>query len=84
MGLLAELFEHWEELLLFDVAQQTIEIEVVELQVEVGGHEAGHVGIVVLFIEVEQLLMLGRHDGEAFPGQLLLKVSIELNELLRV
>ena len=59
-----------EQSLLFHVAQQTVEVEVVELQEEVGGHEVGEVGVVVLLVDVEQLLVLSGHDGKALAPQL--------------
>ena len=51
--------------LLFHLAQQAVEVHVEELQIEVGGDERREVVIVVALVDVEQLLVLVGHDGEA-------------------
>ena len=73
--------QHMAQALLLDVTQQTVEVEVVELQVEVGGHEVGHVCIVVTLIDMEQLVVLGRYDGETVTPQLVAQTTVELLHL---
>ena len=53
----------------------------VELQVEVGSHEVGELVVVVLLIDMEQLLVVGGHDGEAVLGQMLAEQRVELLQL---
>ena len=69
------------EVIGLQLAQHTVDIEVVELQVEVGGHEAGEVGVVVLRVHLKELLVAGRHDGESVLCQLLTQLRVELLQL---
>ena len=50
---LTQLQHHIVEFLLFDVTQQTVEIEMIQLQIEISGHEVGEVRIVVGLIHLE-------------------------------
>ena len=69
------------ELVGLQLAQHTVDIEVVELQVEVGGDEAGEVVVVVLLVHLEELVVAGRHDAEAVLCQLLAQLWVELLQL---
>ena len=70
-----------QQLVLLQLAQHAVEIEMIELQVEVGGHEAGEVGIVVLLVDLEELVQVGGHDAETVFAQLLAELRVELLEL---
>ena len=70
--------------MLLHLAQHAVDIEVVELQEEVGGHEVGELVIVVLLVDMEQLVVVGGHDGEAYLGQMLAEQRVKLLQLCRV
>ena len=53
----------------------------IELQVEVGGHEVGHIRIVVTLIDMEQLIVLSRHNGKAITSQFVAQTTVELLHL---
>ena len=78
---LTQLQHHVVKFLLFDVAQQTVEIEMIQLQVEISGHEVGEVCIVIGLIHLEQLVVLGGYDGKAVSTQLILQSGIEICHL---
>ena len=59
------------QMLLLQFAQHAVEVEVIELQEEVGGDKRGEALVVVLLIDVEQLFVLCRHNGKALVCQLL-------------
>ena len=61
--------------LLFNIAQQTVEIEVIELQIKVGGHEVGEVRVVVALVQLEQLVVPCWYDGKTVTSQLILQGS---------
>ena len=69
------------ERVLLQFAQHAVEVQVVELQEEVGSHKRGEARVVVLLVNVEQLLMAGRHNGKAVLRQLLAEQRVELLEL---
>ena len=64
-----KLFQQRIDAFLLHLAHHAVEINMVELQEQVGGDEAGKLMVVVLFVYVEQLLVAGRHDGKAILGQ---------------
>ena len=70
MHVATELYHQGQQLVLLDFAQHAVDVEVEYLQIEVGRHETGEVGIVVGFIHVEELVVVCRHDTEAVFGQL--------------
>ena len=67
---LAEVEEQGEEALFFHLAQQAVEVEVVELQKHVGGDKRWEGVVVVALVDVEQLVVLRGHDGKAVAAQL--------------
>ena len=71
-GLAAEVAKQMAELLLLHLAQHGIEVEVIELQKEVGGDKSRKLMVVVLLIYMKQLLVLCRNNGKAVACQLLL------------
>ena len=81
MHVAAEADHHRQQFLLLHLAQHAVDVEVIELQVEVGGHEVGELVVVVLLVDVEQLVVGGRHDGEAVLGQMLAEQRVELLQL---
>ena len=69
------------ELLFLDATQHVVEIEMVELQIEVGGHKRREVAVVVFLVDVEELYLLPRHDGEPVLSQCAFQARIEGGEL---
>ena len=61
--------------------QHIAEIHVKGLQVNIGGHKAGHALIVVHLIHVEQLLHVGRRDAEVIAVQPLVERRVEILHL---
>ena len=53
----------------------------IQLQVEVGRHEVGELVVVVLLVDLEQLRIAGRHDGEALLAQLLAQLRVKFLQL---
>ena len=51
----AELCHHWQQFVFLHFAQHAVNIQMVQLQIEVGSHETGEIAVVVLFVHVEQL-----------------------------
>ena len=84
LSFLAELLQQRHQLLLFHLAQHAVEIEVVELQVEVGGDESRELMVVVLLVDMEQLLVLGGHDGKAVVAQVVPQPLVGLLQQGRV
>ena len=72
------------ELLFLNAAQHVVEIEVVELQIEVGGHKRRKVAVVVLLVDVEELYLVPWHDGEAVLSERRLQLGLEGGELVGV
>ena len=68
-----ELGHEWQQLILLDLAQHAVDVEVVELQIQVGSYEAGEGVIVVLLVDVEYLLVAAGHDGKSLFAKLLTK-----------
>ena len=69
------------ELLFLDATQHVVEIEVVELQIEVGGHKRREIAVVVFLVDVEELYLLPRHDGESVLSQCAFQARVEGGEL---
>ena len=82
--LVREVGHQLHKVLLLQFAQHTVEVEVIELEEEVGGDERGEALVVVLLVDVEQLFVAGRDDGEARMGQLLAEQRVELLKLCGV
>ena len=74
----------WQQLLLLHLAQHAVDVEVENLQVEVGGHEVGEVVVVVLLVDLEQLVHTCGHDAETVLAQLLTEQRVEILELCGV
>ena len=81
---LREVGHHGQQLLLLKFAQHAVYIEVEHLQIKIGGHETGEVLVVVLLIHLEQLVVQGRHDGEAVLCQLLTQLLIKVLDLFGI
>ena len=67
--------------MLLHLTQHAVDVEVIELQIEVGGDEAGKFVVVVLLVDLEELVVAGGHDAEAVLCQLLAEQRVELFEL---
>ena len=63
--------------MLLQLAQHTVEIEVIELQEQIGRHKRGEVAVVVLLVDVEQLVVGSRDNGKAVSGQLLAEQRVK-------
>ena len=72
------------QLLFLDLFQHTVEIEVIQLQEQVGGDKAGELLVVVLLIDMEQLVVGGGNDGKAVLCQMLAEQGVELLQLLGI
>ena len=78
-------FRHqWQQMIFLQLAEHAVDIEVVQLQIEVGSHKAGEVAVVVLLVDVEQLRVVRRHNGKSLFGQVLTECRVEVLQLLRV
>ena len=69
------------ERLLLHLTQHAVEIEVIQLQIEIGGHKTGEAVVVVLFVDVEKLFVSSRHDAEAVLTQVLRQGLFEVLQL---
>ena len=72
------------QLVLLNLAQHAVEVDMVELQVDVGGHKRREALVVVLLVDMEQLFVVGGHDGKAVARQLSGQLRVKLRELPRV
>ena len=72
------------ELLFLYATQYVVEIEVIELQIEVGCDKRGEVAVIVLLVDVEELNLLSRHDGESILAQRTFQSWVECGELVRI
>ena len=79
--LVAVIHHQTKELVSFQLAQHTVDIHVIELQIKVGGHKVGEFIIVVLLVELEQLIVVSRHNGKAFCRQMPAQVLVEILQL---
>ena len=50
-----EPYHHWQQLILFHLAQHAVNIQMVQLQIQISGHETREVAVVVLLVHMEQL-----------------------------
>ena len=81
LATLTKFLHHVVQLLLFHIAQQTVEVEMVQLQIEVGSHEIGEARVVVALVHMEQLVVLGWYDGKAVASQFVLQRCRILRQL---
>ena len=79
--LVAVIHHHREELIHFQLPQHAVDIEMIELQVEVGSHEVGEFIVVVLLIDLKQLCIQSGYDGKAVFAQLLAQLLVKLLDL---
>ena len=69
---MAQPFNGLTQAVLFYLPHHAVKVHVDELQVEVGSDERREVGIVVLFVDMEELKTLSGHDGKAVTSQRIL------------
>ena len=71
-------------MILLKFPEHAVDVEVINLQEKVGSHEVREFIVVVLLIDMEQLLMVCRHNGKAVFCQPLAEQRVEIFQLCGV
>ena len=77
-------YHHGEEAIHLQLSQHAVDVEVIKLQIEVGGYEVGELPIVVLLVYLEQLCVSCWYNGKAVFAQMLTQLLVKLLNLRRI
>ena len=77
---LHEVSHHGRELLFLGFLQQTVEEHMERLQVEVCRHKTGELPVVIVLINLEELVLVSRYDGEPVLGYRFVELRVKLRE----